>query len=56
MNAGWEASVLAAFRLRIGGDPKYVLLSLPPDCERLEPALVKGRQSPVGAHRMGEDT
>jgi class 3 adenylate cyclase len=34
-------------------DPTYALLSTPPECERLEPALVKGRQTPVGAHRLG---
>lgn len=34
-------------------DPTYALLAQPPQCERLEPALVKGRQTPVGAHRMG---
>lgn len=37
-------------------DPTYALLSHPPDSERLEPALVKGRQTPVGAHRMGTAT
>lgn len=34
-------------------DPTYALLAAPPDSERLEPALVKGRQTPVGAHRLG---
>jgi class 3 adenylate cyclase/ActR/RegA family two-component response regulator len=34
-------------------DPTYALLASPPECERLEPSLVKGRQTPVGAHRMG---
>lgn len=34
-------------------DPTYALLATPPECERLEPALVKGRQTPVGAHRLG---
>ena len=34
-------------------DPTYALLASPPECERLEPALVKGRQTPVGAHRLG---
>jgi class 3 adenylate cyclase/FixJ family two-component response regulator len=34
-------------------DPTYALLANPPECERLEPSLVKGRQTPVGAHRMG---
>ena len=33
-------------------DPTYALLSQPPACQRLEPALVKGRQTPVGAHRV----
>jgi class 3 adenylate cyclase len=35
-------------------DPTYALLANPPECERLEPSLVKGRQTPVGAHRLGE--
>ncbi len=34
-------------------DPTYAMLAEPPQCERLEPALVKGRQTPVGAHRIG---
>lgn len=34
-------------------DPTYALLAQPPECERLEPALVKGRQSVVGAYRVG---
>ncbi|HEX6538922.1 MAG TPA: adenylate/guanylate cyclase domain-containing protein [Candidatus Dormibacteraeota bacterium] len=34
-------------------DPTYALLGEPPPAERLEPALVKGRQTPVGAHRFG---
>lgn len=34
-------------------DPAYALLANPPDCERLEPALVKGRQTPVSGHRFG---
>jgi class 3 adenylate cyclase len=34
-------------------DPTYAMLAEPPPCERLEPALVKGRQTPVGAHRIG---
>ena len=28
-------------------------VSTPPDAERLDPALVKGRQTPVGAYRIG---
>ena len=34
-------------------DPTHALLPNPPDSERLEPALVKGRQTPVGAYRFG---
>lgn len=34
-------------------DPTYALLANPPESERLEPALVKGRQTPVGAYRLG---
>ena len=34
-------------------DPTFALLDAPLECERLEPALVKGRQSPVGAYRVG---
>ena len=34
-------------------DPTFALLADPPACERLEPALVKGRQTPVGAYRVG---
>ena len=33
-------------------DPTYAMLASPPDTERLEPALVKGRQAAVGAHRL----
>ncbi|MBV8528446.1 MAG: guanylate cyclase, partial [Candidatus Dormibacteraeota bacterium] len=33
-------------------DPTYALLTSPPDSERLQPALVKGRQTRVGAHRL----
>ncbi|HZU76574.1 MAG TPA: adenylate/guanylate cyclase domain-containing protein, partial [Dehalococcoidia bacterium] len=33
-------------------DRTHELLRAAPDAERLEPALVKGRQTPVGAHRI----
>lgn len=33
-------------------DPTYAMLSAPPQSERLEPALVKGRQAAVGAYRL----
>jgi class 3 adenylate cyclase/ActR/RegA family two-component response regulator len=33
--------------------PTFAALSEPPAAERLEPALVKGRQTPVGAYRVG---
>lgn len=33
-------------------DPTYAMLSTPPQSERLEPALVKGRQAAVGAYRL----
>jgi class 3 adenylate cyclase/DNA-binding NarL/FixJ family response regulator len=35
-------------------EPTYEALTEKPDAERLEPALVKGRQAPVGAYRVGE--
>jgi adenylate cyclase len=34
-------------------EPTFAALSQPPDVERLDPALVKGRQTPVGAYRIG---
>ena len=34
-------------------DSTFAGLSPPPDAERLEPALVKGRQAPVAAYRTG---
>ena len=34
-------------------EPTFAALSSEPECERLEPALVKGRQTPVGAYRFG---
>ena len=34
-------------------EPTFAALSPPPDAERLEPSLVKGRQTPVGAYRVG---
>ncbi len=34
-------------------EPTFAALAHPPDAERLEPALVKGRQTPVGAYRLG---
>ena len=34
-------------------EPTYAGLAAPPDCERLQPELVKGRQTPVGAYRLG---
>ena len=34
-------------------EPTYAGLSEAPSCERLEPELVKGRQTPVGAYRLG---
>ena len=33
-------------------DPTYAMLATPPQSERLEPALVKGRQAAVGAYRL----
>jgi class 3 adenylate cyclase len=33
-------------------EPSYDALSSPVDAERLEPALVKGRQAPVAAYRI----
>ena len=33
-------------------EPTFEALSAPIDAERLEPALVKGRQTPVGAYRI----
>jgi class 3 adenylate cyclase len=34
-------------------DPTFAALSPRPEAERLEPALVKGRHTPVGAYRVG---
>jgi class 3 adenylate cyclase len=34
-------------------DPTYAALVDKPVAERIEPALVKGRQTPVGAYRLG---
>jgi class 3 adenylate cyclase len=34
-------------------EPTFEALSSPPAAERLEPELVKGRQTPVGAYRVG---
>jgi class 3 adenylate cyclase len=34
-------------------EPTYDALMAKPDAERLEPALVKGRNAPVGAYRVG---
>jgi class 3 adenylate cyclase/DNA-binding NarL/FixJ family response regulator len=34
-------------------EPTYDALMQKPEAERIEPALVKGRQTPVGAYRMG---
>ena len=34
-------------------EPTFAALAQPPDAERLEPALVKGRHTPVGAYRIG---
>ena len=34
-------------------EPTFAALPEPPDAVRLEPALVKGRQTPVGAYRVG---
>jgi class 3 adenylate cyclase len=34
-------------------DPTFEALADPPTTERLQPALVKGRETPVGAHRLG---
>jgi class 3 adenylate cyclase len=36
----------------VPSDPTYDALDTKPGCERLEPALVKGRQTAVGAYRM----
>jgi len=33
-------------------DPTWCALDDPPDADQLEPAIVKGREVPVGAHRM----
>jgi class 3 adenylate cyclase/ActR/RegA family two-component response regulator len=37
-------------------EPTYGALVDKPDAERIEPALVKGRNAPVGAYRMGTAT
>jgi class 3 adenylate cyclase len=37
-------------------EPTYAALSPPPIAERLAPELVKGRQTPVGAYRVGVAT
>jgi class 3 adenylate cyclase/DNA-binding NarL/FixJ family response regulator len=37
-------------------EPTYDALVERPDAERIEPALVKGRQTPVGAYRLGAAT
>jgi class 3 adenylate cyclase len=34
-------------------EPTFAALPVPPDAERIDPALVKGRQTPVGAYRIG---
>jgi class 3 adenylate cyclase len=34
-------------------EPTYAAMSHPPAAERLAPELVKGRQTPVGAYRVG---
>ena len=34
-------------------EPTFAALPRAPEAERLEPALVKGRQTPVGAYRLG---
>jgi class 3 adenylate cyclase len=34
-------------------EPTFAALPEPPDAERIDPALVKGRQTPVGAYRVG---
>jgi adenylate cyclase len=34
-------------------EPTYDALPDKPEAERIEPALVKGRQTPVGAYRLG---
>jgi class 3 adenylate cyclase len=34
-------------------EPTYAALPEPPTAERLQPELVKGRQTPVGAYRLG---
>jgi class 3 adenylate cyclase len=37
-------------------EPTHAGLSHPPPAERLAPELVKGRQTPVGAYRVGVPT
>jgi class 3 adenylate cyclase/FixJ family two-component response regulator len=37
-------------------EPTHAGLTSAPECERLEPELVKGRQTPVGAYRLGVST
>ena len=37
-------------------EPTYDALVEKPDAERIEPALVKGRHTPVGAYRLGAAT
>jgi class 3 adenylate cyclase len=37
-------------------EPTYDALDEKPDAERIEPALVKGRETPVGAYRLGSAT
>ena len=33
--------------------PTYAALIQLPECERLQPELAKGRQTPAGAYRVG---
>jgi class 3 adenylate cyclase len=36
-------------------EPTYLALKRPIECERLEPALVTGRHTPVAAYRLAAD-
>lgn len=38
---------------RVSREPTHAALDTEPACERLKPALVKARQTPVGAWRLG---
>jgi class 3 adenylate cyclase len=40
----------------VASDPTWEQLTEKPDSDELEPALVKGRETPVGAHRFPRRT